>query len=497
MKAQNMKRLSKQFCHALVFGCVLIPIRVCLGQESSNGTRPTPLTRPELKQLIEDVKVRVPRIPLPELTAVDREKLGDQVDSYESRIRYHYLNGIEPNRSVTVPQTAPSASGVRSGQPAITSREQDPAYSLDNAFKVELFWIVSRVNNCQYCIGHQESKLLGAGRTEDQIAALDGDWSEMEPAKQLAFAFARKFTYQPHLLSDDDVVGLKAHYSDNQILEMILSMSGNNSINRWKEGIGVPQRKEEGGYSRLATFAQNGQPASEPDPKLPRGTYLTPTSSTFSKKVSKVAVFSLDEKSGEPTCVTQSKRPPLESRDYVEKLLSDCLTRKSRLGLVDEVQARRDIPGCTSMEGALPTWVRLIANFPKAGASRFESIRAAEEKGDLSPLFKAQLSWILARQDRAWYALGLARTQLQGLGQTEEQIFSLDGDWSQFSLRDQALFQLARQLATSPVVLSDEEVKRGVALAGPRDVVQTISYATSRASFNRLTEAAGLPLQGW
>ncbi len=494
MKAKSMTRLTNPLCQALVFGCVLFPIRMSIGQESNNGTRPTPLTRPALKQLIEDVKVRVPRIPLPELTAVDREKLGDQVDSYESRIRHHYLNGIEPNRSIAVPQTALSASGVRSGQPAITSREQDPAYSLDNAFKVELFWIVSRVNNCQYCIGHQETKLLGAGRSEDQIAALDGDWSEMEPAKQLAFAFARKFTYQPHLLSDDDIVGLKAHYSDNQILEMILSMSGNNSINRWKEGIGVPQRKEEGGFSRLATLGQNGQPASELDPKLPRGTYLTPTSSTFSKKVSKVAVFSLDEKSGEPTCVTQSKRPPLESRDYVEKLLSDCLTRKSRLGLVEEVQARRDIPGCTSMEGALPNWVRLIANFPKAGASRFESIRAAEEKGDLSPLFKAQLSWILARQDRAWYALGLARTQLQGLGQTEEQIFSLDGDWSQFSLRDQALFQLARQLATSPVVLSDEEVKRGVALAGPRDVVQTISYTTSRASFNRLTEAAGLPL---
>ncbi len=494
MKAKNMKKLSIQVCQALVLGCVLFPIRICFGQESNNGTRPTPLTRPDLKQLIEDVKLRVPRIPLPELTAVDREKLGDQVDSYENRIRHHYLNGIEPNRSVVAPQTAPSASGVRSGSPAFTSREQDPAYSLDNAFKVELFWIVSRVNNCQYCIGHQETKLLGAGRSEDQIAAIDGDWSELEPAKQLAFAFARKFTYQPHLISDEDIVGLKAHYSDHQILEMILSMSGNNSINRWKEGIGVPQRKEEGGYSRLATLGQNGQGASELDPKLRRGTYLTPTSPAFTKKVSKVAVFSMDEKSGEPICLTQSKRPPLESRDFVGKMLSDCRTRKTRLGLVDEAQARRDLPGCASTEGALPNWVRLIANFPKSGASRFESIRAADEKGDLSPLFKAQLNWILARQDRAWYALGLSRTQLQGLGQTEEQIFALDGDWSQFSARDRALFQVARQLATSPVVLSDEEVKQGVQLAGARDVVQTISYTTSRASFNRLTEAAGLPL---
>ena len=275
---------------------------------------------------------------------------------------------------------------------------------------------------------------------------------------------------------------------------MILSMSGNNSINRWKEGIGVPQRKDEGGYSRLATLGQNGQGAPELDPKLPRGTYLTPTSSSFAKKVSKVAVLSFDGKNGEPTCVTQSKRPPLESRDEVEKRLSDCRARKSRLGLVEKGQTQIAIPGCAPMEDALPNWVRLIANFPKAGASRFESIRAAEEKGDLSPLFKAQLNWILARQDRAWYALGLARAQLQKLGQTEDQIYALDGDWSEFSARDRSLFQLAKQLATSPVVLSDDEVRTGVELAGPRDVVQTISYTTTRASFNRLTEAVGLPL---
>ena len=144
----KMKILSGRLFKIIFFGCILIPIRMSSGQESSRGTRPTPLTRPELKQLIEDVKVRVPRIPLPELTDQDREKLGDQVDSYESRVRYHYLNGIEPSRSPALPQPAAPATGARSGQPAVTSREQDPAYTLDNAFKIELFWIVSRVNNC-------------------------------------------------------------------------------------------------------------------------------------------------------------------------------------------------------------------------------------------------------------------------------------------------------------------------------------------------------------
>ena len=495
-----MSLRARHVSRCFVFGCLLFPAALFLppgqgiGQESSTGARATPLTRPELKQWIEDVKVRVPRIPLPTLTEQDREKLGDQVDSYESRVKHHYLSGIEPIRVQASPTTT-VANTSRSGQPANLSREQDPSYSLDNAFKVELFWIVSRVNNCQYCIGHQETKLLGAGRTEDQIAALDGDWSEFGTAEKVAFAFARKFTYQPYLLGDADISGLKQHYTDNQILEMILSMSGNNSINRWKEAIGVPQRKDEGGYSRLAAVGPNGQQAAEIDPKLPRGTYLTPTSSDFEKEVSKVAVFSTDEKTGAASCTTLSKRPPLESQEVVVKMLLECKTRQARLSLVDEEKSRNAIPGCSALAtGALPNWVRLIANFPKAGASRFESIRASEEKGDISPLLKSQLNWILARQDRAWYALGLAQAQLRKLGQTEAEIWSLDGDWSQFSARDKALFQVAKQLGTSPVVLSDAEVKEALALAGARDTVQTISYTTSRASFNRLTEAAGLPL---
>ena len=488
-----MKPISRRLCKLFVFGSVILPLGFCHAQES-NGTRATPLTRPELKRLIEDVKVRTPRIPLPELTDADRQKLGDQVESYEARVKHHYLNGIEVVRPATVPSGAVAAAGSngsRSNPSAGFSREQDPNYSLENGFKVELFWIVSRVNNCQYCIGHQESKLLGAGRTEDQIAALDGDWSEFTPAQQKAFAFARKFTYQPFLLDDQDIAGLKADFSENQILEMILSMSGNNSINRWKEAIGVPQRKDEGGYSRLATL---GAGTAEIDPKLPKGTYLTPTSPAFEKKVSKVAVFSLDEKTDSSTRPTNSKRPALESRDEVEKKLAECRTRKPRLSLVDEAQARKDIVGCASIDGPLPAWVRLLANFPKAGSSRFDSIMASQEKGDLSPLFRAQLSWILARQDRAWYALGLAQAQLRKLGQTDAEIYALDGDWSGFSAKERSLFQIAKQLGTSPVVLSDDEVKAGVELAGPRDVVQTISFTTSRASFNRLTEAAGLGL---
>jgi hypothetical protein len=161
---------------------------------------------------------------------------------------------------------------------------------------------------------------------------------------------------------------------------------------------------------------------------------------------------------------------------------------------MDEAKVRA-IVSETLPEGPLPQWVRLLANFPREGVNRIASVRRAEENGDLKPLLKAQVSWIIARQDRAWYAAGLAKRRLNELGQSDGQIYRLDGDWSEFTPVERAMFTVARQLAASPVVLTDDVVDNAVKLAGPRDVVQLISYTTTRASFDRITEAAGLQLE--
>jgi hypothetical protein len=101
------------------------------GAEPDTAPLPVPLTRPEMKQSLEDLKARKPRIPLPELTEEEKMKLGERGASYEGRLRYHYLPGGE-------------------GRGGGFSREPDPNMSLDHAFKTMLFWIVSRTNNCHY-----------------------------------------------------------------------------------------------------------------------------------------------------------------------------------------------------------------------------------------------------------------------------------------------------------------------------------------------------------
>jgi hypothetical protein len=449
---------------AILAAVVFVPAdRVFAADPPTNEPRPIPLTRPEMKQLLEEMKARKPRVPLPELTEEEKAKLGERGAGYESRLRYHYL-------------PAPAGDGPR-GSGFSFGPTGDEA-TLDNTFKVQLFWLVSRANNCQYCQGHQESKLLRAGQKEDQIAALDGDWSEFTAAQRAAFAFARKFTYEPHKLNDADIDGLRKHYKDAQILEMILSMAGNNAINRWKEGAGVPQSAGGGGFGK------------EPADPAAKHTYLTPTSDRFKSLVTKVAPVAPDG-TGEPTRATLCRRPALEPRADVEKALTAARTRAPRLPLVADEKARELLPA-DYPKGPVPQWVRLLATFPTAGKARVASQLAADAKGDLRPLLKAQVSWVIARQDRAWYATGEAKARLTAFGQTDEQIYKLDCDWKVFDAKDRAAFTLAKKLAASPVVLTDDDVAEAVKQLGARDTVQLIQYVTVRASFDRITEAAGL-----
>ena len=243
----------RQFLQAIVLGCVVSATTFSQAIDSDNAPRPVPLTRPEMKQYLEDMKSRKPRIPLPELTDEDKAKLGERATSYEGRLRYHYLPSQDGQGSgrTSAPGRGAGGSGFGGFGFAGGGRDGDSDMSLDYAFKTQLFWIVSRTNNCQYCLGHQESKLLGAGMTEDEIAALDSDWSGFKPEQQAAYAYARKLTYEPHRIADADIAALRKHFTDKQILEMTLSIAGNNAINRWKEGAGIPQSVNGGNFGCL------------------------------------------------------------------------------------------------------------------------------------------------------------------------------------------------------------------------------------------------------
>ncbi|TXT18450.1 MAG: hypothetical protein FD138_4445 [Planctomycetota bacterium] len=130
-----------RFSTTVLLGVAVSSAALAVAADSVKAPYPVPLTRPVMKQALEDMKGRKERIPLPELTEADKEKLGERSTSYESRLRYHYMPYSDGQGS------GGSSRGTGTGG---FGRSSDPDMGLDYAFTVELFWLVSRTNNCLY-----------------------------------------------------------------------------------------------------------------------------------------------------------------------------------------------------------------------------------------------------------------------------------------------------------------------------------------------------------
>lgn len=90
--------------------------------------KPVPRTRPELKRALEALKFREPRLPLPPLSEEEKDRRGKRPVVNNGYARRLYL-----------PPEWYAADFRR-----------DPAMTLRRVFKVKLFWIVARSNNCHY-----------------------------------------------------------------------------------------------------------------------------------------------------------------------------------------------------------------------------------------------------------------------------------------------------------------------------------------------------------
>jgi alkylhydroperoxidase family enzyme len=426
---------------------------ICVGtlradDQPSDTPKPIPATRPEMKAGLEALKDRQPRLPLPD---------GGQGGVNNGRMRASYLpeswggGGGRGNRTANQP-------GRRDARGGFGRRGQDPNATMDYPFTTSLFWVVSRGNNCYYCLGHQELKLRGAGLDDDTIATLDSDWSRFDPRQQAALGYARKLTLEPQLVNDAEIAALKKVFSDPEIIEMTFNIARFNATNRWTDGMGIPQDRRFGEEENSLT---------------------TPTSKQFQNTVSIAA----------PT--TRAARPGPPSMDEVNQALGDCCEHDARVELPSEEKAREAL---ASVIGDRPplVWERAMAGYPGAVA-QVATLNTIMSDKHLPPRLKAEISLITAANNRAWYAAGHAIQRLRGLGATAEEIAALLNPKA--SANPSPAHLLAAKSTTDPHLIADADIARVRAKYSDAETAQIMQVICMSNMFDRFTEALGLPLE--
>jgi alkylhydroperoxidase family enzyme len=420
-------------------------------EQLSDTPKPVPATRPEIKAALEALKQRTPRLPLPKSDARGGVNNG--------RMRAAYL-----------PETWGTGRGrgnwSASRQASTESAGRDARFGLDSnsafdhAFTTSLFWVVSRGNNCHYCLGHQELKLRAAGLDDDTIAALDSDWGRFGTRQKAALAYARKLTLEPHLIGDNDIARLKNTFSDLEIIELTFNIARFNATNRWTDGLGLPQDTRFG----------------EEDSRLD-----TSTSEQFQTTVSLVAP------------ATRAARPPLATLKEVQDSISACRKRQARVALPVEDEAETALAGVVNR--APLAWERAMARVPGAGPTQAITFNTIMTDEHLPVRLKAELALISAVRNRAWYAVGHAAHRLRGLGVSTDEMVALCNDDSLNSTNSAAARRLATKLTTDPHLITDTDIAGVRAHFSDHETAQIVQVICTANFFDRFTEALGLPLE--
>lgn len=124
---------------------------------------------------------------------------------------------------------------------------------LNRAIRELIAVVVSRTNNCNYCVKHHAAALNNYWKDEEKIEALlSGKDSDILGANELSICqFARQLTLNPSAqMIESKIKKLKSlGYSDRAILDMNLVISYFNFVNRMVLGLGLELEKDSGqGY---------------------------------------------------------------------------------------------------------------------------------------------------------------------------------------------------------------------------------------------------------
>jgi AhpD family alkylhydroperoxidase len=112
------------------------------------------------------------------------------------------------------------------------------AGSVARRVKVLVYLACSYTNTCPFCIASNLPGARKAGITEEEIKALEtGNDEIFAPAERAALAYARELTRTAHAEGTRDE--LRAHYTDEQIVEITLVIGISNLTNRFNNGLGI------------------------------------------------------------------------------------------------------------------------------------------------------------------------------------------------------------------------------------------------------------------
>lgn len=148
---------------------------------------------------------------------------------------FEQILGFIPNSLLTMQRKPDMVKGFGVLTKAVMSADGE----VDLGFKRLLAHFASRAAGCQYCEAHSLIAAKIHGISDEKVAAVweyqTSDW--YTEAERVALDYALAAGSVPNAVDDKLMVGMKAHWSDNQIVEILGAICLYGFLNRWNDSM--------------------------------------------------------------------------------------------------------------------------------------------------------------------------------------------------------------------------------------------------------------------
>jgi uncharacterized peroxidase-related enzyme len=192
-----------------------------------------------------------PRPRLEPLPPGHTPQLQDQFDLMKRNL------GFVPN-SILIMQRVPA---IAKAVAQLTGSIWDPDSKVDRGLKRLIAHVSSRTAGCQYCMAHTAGGALHFGIEDRKLAAV---WEyQTDPlfnaAERAALDLAVAASAVPNAVTDEMFLELRKHWTEEQIVEIVATISVFGFMNRWNDTMATPLEDEpiEIGEKFLASHGWN------------------------------------------------------------------------------------------------------------------------------------------------------------------------------------------------------------------------------------------------
>jgi uncharacterized peroxidase-related enzyme len=150
--------------------------------------------------------------------------------------------GFVPN-SMLIMQRRPE---ITKAYAALSASIWGPSSRVDIGFKRLLAHVVSRSTGCMYCMAHTAGGAMHFGVSEEKLRAV---WEYQtsglySPAERIALTVAVASACVPNAVTDEMFAEMRRHWSEEQIVEIVATISMFGFLNRFNDTMATPLEDE-------------------------------------------------------------------------------------------------------------------------------------------------------------------------------------------------------------------------------------------------------------